>query len=221
MREKEALWLQMAFSCYTVEELSPCINIGSSTKEFREKIKPHIYTYLLHPLMERGIKVIHFDLKEADGVDLAGDIYDDKVLESLKKLSPRSLLCSNVFEHVRDPVNLANRLDRLLGEKGLIFVTVPYSYPYHPDPIDTLYRPSPNLIASLFPGYNTELKAILEECTYLDEIREMEAKERLWKLLKLFFPFYSLRKWVSQLHRLMWIQRPYRITCVVLRKSSA
>ena len=33
-----------------------------------------------------------------------------------------------------------------------LIVTVPFSYPYHRDPIDTMYRPSPSELSQLFAG---------------------------------------------------------------------
>ena len=33
-----------------------------------------------------------------------------------------------------------------------MFVIVPFSYPYHGDPIDTMYRPSPSELSDLFIG---------------------------------------------------------------------
>ena len=49
----------------------------------------------------------------------------------------------------------------LLPQGGLFFVTVPYSYHYHADPIDTMYRPSPEELASLFAGQTILTKAEL------------------------------------------------------------
>ena len=35
---------------------------------------------------------------------------------------------------------------------SLVFVTVPFSYPYHRDPIDTMYRPSPFRVGESYRG---------------------------------------------------------------------
>ena len=62
-----------------------------------------------------------------------------------------ALLCCNVLEHVRDPGEFARRCAMLVRPGGVIVVTVPRSYPHHADPIDTLYRPTPEEAAALFP----------------------------------------------------------------------
>ena len=64
----------------------------------------------------------------------------------------RALLCCNVLEHVRDPGEFARRCGTLVMSGGVLAVTVPRSYPHHSDPIDTLYRPTPEEAAALFPG---------------------------------------------------------------------
>ncbi|OBQ33891.1 MAG: hypothetical protein AN485_17485, partial [Anabaena sp. MDT14b] len=38
-------------------------------------------------------------------------------------------------------------------KSGYIFVTVPYKYPYHRDPIDTMFRPDIQELSSLFPDF--------------------------------------------------------------------
>jgi hypothetical protein len=66
----------------------------------------------------------------------------------LCRLEPKALLCCNLLEHVLDPERLALHCLELLPRGGLLFVTVPFSYPYHRDPIDTMYRPDPTRQAS-------------------------------------------------------------------------
>ena len=82
--------------------VSPLLNLGSSTGEFRRTAKPHIQRELFGPLAAAGVAVVHSDLKQADGVDLAGDILDPAVLRDLKARGFRCVLCANLLEHVRD-----------------------------------------------------------------------------------------------------------------------
>jgi len=60
-------------------EISPLLNLGSSTRAFREVEKPHIEPELFALLREAGIEVIYGDLKPASGVDIVGDIPDPGV----------------------------------------------------------------------------------------------------------------------------------------------
>ena len=130
--------------------VSPLLNLGSSTRAFREATKPHIQRELFGPLAAAGVAVVHSDLKQADGVDVAGDILDPAVLRDLKARGFRCVLCANLLEHVRDRAAVAAACEEIVGPGGLILATVPSSYPYHADPIDTGFRPSPAELAGLF-----------------------------------------------------------------------
>jgi len=63
--------------------VSPLLNLGSSTRQFREVIKPHIEMELFAPLREAGVKVIHSDSKKDEGVDIAGDILAPELMRRL------------------------------------------------------------------------------------------------------------------------------------------
>ena len=128
----------------STEELSPLLNLGASTRHFRQVEQPYIDELVFRPLEARGVRVIHSDLKAAEGVDLVGDVFDDADFARLKAANPRSVICTHMFEHVLDREELARRLLSLLPERGLFFVTVPSSYHEHHDPIDTMYRPTPD-----------------------------------------------------------------------------
>src|SRR5436853_7008325 len=81
-------------------EISPLLNLGSSTRAFREEAKPHIERELFNPLRAAGVDIVHSDLKQAEGVDLAGDILNAAVRANLKGRGFRALLIANMLEHV-------------------------------------------------------------------------------------------------------------------------
>lgn len=132
--------------------ISPCLNLGSSIGRFRTEEQPHIDQFIFAPLRDSGIQVIDADIKEAEGVDLVGDIYDPATIDAIHELSPASVLCCNMFEHVMNRQALASCISLMLQPGGLLIVTVPFSYPIHYDPIDTNFRPSPSEIHGLFPA---------------------------------------------------------------------
>jgi hypothetical protein len=105
-----------------------------------------------------------------------------------------------------------------LESGGLVFVTVPFSYPYHRDPIDTMYRPNPAELAALFAGARRLDAAIIGAgMSYRDEVRE-----RPWILLRQVarfpVPFLSLTRWKRSMAKLYWLGAEYRITCGVFEK---
>src|SRR5207244_11229105 len=103
-------------------------------------------------LRTRGVEVLHVDRRELPGVDVRADLTDRDDVVRLEALHPGSLLCCNLLEHVTEPDRLAHHCLDLLIPGGLVFVTVPFSYPYHRDPIDTIYRPTPSQLFDPFTG---------------------------------------------------------------------
>jgi SAM-dependent methyltransferase len=200
--------------------VSPLLNVGSSTGEFRAVAKPHIQGGLFGPLADAGIEVFHSDLKHADGIDLAGDILDPAVRRDLKARRFKCLLCSNLLEHVRDPAAVAAACEEIVGPGGLILATAPSSFPYHADPIDTGLRPSPHALASLF-GRSDQLAA--EEVagpTYAEDLKARGST--IWKelgqtlLFGLVF-FARPKSFAARAHRWRWYARPYKVSIALVR----
>jgi len=218
MFEAEARWLCRALDGFAPERLSPLLNLGSSSAAFREKAQPWTEDRLFRPLRARGIDIVHVDMRDVPGVDLRADLSDPADLPPLRALGPQALLCCNLLEHVALPDRLARHCLDLLESGGLVFVTVPFSYPYHRDPIDTMYRPDPSELGALFAGARLLDAAIIGAgMSYRDEVRE-----RPWILLRQVarfpVPFLSLTKWKRSMAKLYWLAVEYQITCAVFEK---
>jgi len=219
MFEAEACWLRHALEAFPPERLSPLLNLGSSSAMVRKAIQPWIDAEVFCPLRDRGVETVHVDMRELPGVDVRADLTDAADVERLSALQPNALLCSNLLEHVLEPRQLARHCLDLLPRGGLAFVTVPFSYPYHRDPIDTLYRPSLAELSELF-GSATMLdgKILGAGVSYRDAVRE-----RPWILLRHVWrfpvPFLSFERWKRSMARLYWLVAEYRITCAVFEKS--
>jgi hypothetical protein len=217
MRIEEARWISTYLKSIEPCSLSPMLDLGSSTKEFREVYKPHIHNYIFQYLEQENVNVIHFDQKNAPGVDVYGDVFDDEIIKILKEKKFRSILCANILEHVNEPGELVDTCMELLSKGGMLIITVPYSYPYHPDPIDTMFRPSPNEISKLVSGAKLLDHAIVNSNTLLQDIVQNPVIG-LKLLLRLCLPFLSISKWKSAVHRLAWLFKPYKVSIAVLVK---
>jgi hypothetical protein len=218
MFETEARWLDAALDRYAADRLSPLLNLGSSTAAFREQTQPWTEQSLFRPLRDRGVEIVHVDTRDEAGIDLRADLTDPADLPQLFALRPRALLCCNLLEHVPEPDRLARHCLDILPISGLVFVTAPFSYPYHRDPIDTMYRPSPADLEALFVGARLLDAAIIGAgMSYRDNVRR-----RPWILLRHVArfpaPFVSLEKWKRSMAKLYWLAAEYRITCAVFEK---
>ena len=152
MMRLEATWLGKRLEAFPVEDLSPMLSVGSGTKAFRATFQPWIETAVYEPLARRHVEVLHHEMEPAVGVDVVGDLGKQDVRDHMRELGVRSVMCLNVFEHVLDRAGLAEALVASLPPGGLLVVTVPVRFPYHADPIDTLFRPTSSELASLFSG---------------------------------------------------------------------
>ena len=147
MLKAEAQWIGQTLSQLDTGKLSPLLNVGSATAAFREQAQPWIDQSIFAPLRKRDVIVDHLDVQEGEGIDLRGDLTDDSFVVGLASRGYRALLCSNLLEHVPDAAAICAKLEALVPVGGYLIVTVPYRFPYHPDPIDTMFRPDlPDLV---------------------------------------------------------------------------
>lgn len=223
MRPNEAKLIGDLLGQCDAKAISPCLNLGSSTGIFRTQEQRHIDRHIFAPLRERGVHVVHADIKEAEGVDLAGDIYDPATMEAIQALSPRCVLCCNMFEHVTDRQALAARICQMLAPGGLLIVTVPYSYPIHYDPIDTYFRPSPDEIVGMFPDFQLLEEGVVSDSTYSQDLVRTEGMggtliQFTKSAVKFVMVWRGLRFWKGHFHRYLWLFRPYQVSWVLMRK---
>jgi len=203
--------------------VSPLLNLGSSTRAFREVDKPHIARELFGPLEAAGIAVIHSDLKEADGVDVAGDILDPEVQRELAARGFKCVLLANLLEHVSDRAAVAAACEAIVGPGGLILATVPSSFPFHADPIDTGYRPSPAELSALFERSKIVLAEEITGRTYGEDLKvrgSTTAKEVVLTLRAALIAIVRPKSFAARAHRWLWYRRRYRVSLALVEVSS-
>ena len=132
---------------------------------------------------------------------------------------PKIILCSNVFEHLQSDVRKTaiTSIQGALKLGDYLIISVPHKYPFHPDPIDTLFRPSSDELSNLF-----DLEWLSIECipcgSFATDLKGMSISKQLRKILKPLWPFQKPSKYLSNLHRLTFATRPYRVSLVFGRK---
>jgi len=220
MLKEEAIWISKIFETQFTNENYPLLNIGSSTEEFREKTQAHIHEIVFKPLLEKSLKVIHTDIKQDNGVDEVGDLNDASFRESLKIIGIKSVLCSNLLEHLERPQEICHAILDLLNHNDLIIVTVPHYFPFHKDPIDTMLRPDLKALHSLFPGTGiVEAKIVEEKDCYKNALLNNH-KYLVIIILRVLFPFYKFKEWKYIIRDLINMNRTYSACCLLLRKQS-
>jgi SAM-dependent methyltransferase len=221
MFASESLWVAGKLAAYPAMQISPLLNVGSSTSDFRQTAQPWTTRDVFGPLQQRGVAIVHLDSRTGAGIDICADLLDAADFARLRSTRYRAILCCNILEHVRDPGELARRVVELVMPGGIIVVTVPHSYPRHGDPIDTLYRPTPQEAAALFPGTSVVAAEIIDVGeSYRDAVRR-----RPWILLRHLarfpVPFLDFEKWTASMQKPYWLFRNYEVSAVVLRRRDS
>jgi len=220
MRQEEAIYVGRIVNKLAKELLGPVLNLGSSTFKFRNNIQPHINKYIFSPLEQSGIKVIHSDIKNLDGVDITGSLFDKNVHEKLKNVKPSIVMLCNLLEHL-EPKQLESVpeiINKITPPGGVVIVTVPYSYPLHYDPIDSYFRPSPEELSDFFTGFERVSVEIVVSTTYYQDLCKKGCRLAARAFIRLFVPFYRPKVWLANAHRILWLFRNYKISCVVIKK---
>ena len=152
MLRAEAQWLRRKLALLSVHQLNPVLSIGSGDAACRTDAQPWIAAEVFDPLTARGVEVVHHEHSPSLGVDINGDLADPEFLASLRAVRPQTILCCNVLEHVNQRAAITEWMSHAVRPGGIVVVTVPRRFPYHPDPIDSLYRPSLAELESAFPS---------------------------------------------------------------------
>jgi hypothetical protein len=199
------------------------VNVGSHTEQFRVHEQPWIDRHIFAPIRKRGRKVVHLDIKDAPGVDLVGDLTKPDFLAEVSRMQFRGAFCANLLEHVPNREEIGRAVVGAVQPGGYLLVSCPNVFPYHPDPIDTMFRPGVPEMAALFPG-TTLVKGDKLACgtltTYLlgrvasDPLALVRMlTRRKVQTVKATRDGLSARQWAP------WLWRTFYQTCLVLKKD--
>jgi len=220
MNVLESEWIGERLRHIPDAALFPLLNVGSSTLEFRTKVQPHIDRNIFAPLRARGGTVHHLDIKSAPGVDIVGDLLDPAFVERMARLQIRSVMVCNILEHVAARQPICDAIVRMLPATGYIIVSGPHRYPYHADPIDTMFRPSIDEVHAHFPGTAIVDSAIIDSGNW----RQWNAAERGRPLgrtiARLFLPFYKPAAWWELARQAPYLIKHITAFAVVLQKKA-
>ena len=219
MWKDEAVWIgeqikSLDFGATTIT----CLNIGSSTKDYRESAKPYIHQFVMAPIYKVG-KITHLDAKQDSGVDICGDLADPVFRGKLAENKYDLILCNNVLTHVKDPEFVYETITRCLSEHGFVIISAPNQYPYCADPFDSKYRPSRADIEEKLPSLETIQFARFESSETM-LTRFMGNKRLLLAfLLNIIIPRRGLRVWKNIVGDLANLNKRFITIGLVMQKK--
>jgi SAM-dependent methyltransferase len=181
MLKEESIWIRKVLEEIDLSSVNDVLDVGSSTKEFRTHTQPYIDENIFKPLREQNISICYLDTKNSEGIDLVFDVENISAEEIGKTFD--MIICCSLLEHVQKPKRLASLLVDLVRQDGFLLVTVPQSYRYHQDPIDTMFRPSMKDLVSIFHRLQIIRKATIR-------VKDKE-KYRLSEFIRYIVPFFN------------------------------
>jgi SAM-dependent methyltransferase len=230
---EEAKWIgKEIIAICGQEKYKRILNIGSSSLGLRNVSQSHMLEYIFSPLEKMDIEIIHTDIQDAEGVDIVGDLTNQKFIDKLKEDPFDLVLCTNFFEHIENPEPLFQSIVEIIKPSGYLLVSVPYKYPYHPDPIDTMYRPD---IKGLIKNFNTlkfikgdiiegrRAKILSNGKQYVEkhcyDMLSHDKRLFLISVLRIFLPFYKFKIWKNNLYYFTNLFVKFSVTCVILKNE--
>lgn len=216
---EEAKWFGQKISEMNPSIIFPMCNVGSSTEDYRTKEQPWIDEYIFRPIKTKKQTVKHLDIQNAPGVDIAGDLSERCFLKTLGSMKFQSVFCSNLLEHVSNKDELCRALVSIIPVGGYIFISCPFKFPIHFDPIDTMFRPNMKELSEFFPGTSIYYGEVVIGGTYWDYITD-KPLGLLKKIIRLLLPLYKPAHWFSAVMHMPWIFKNFQVTCLILRKDS-
>jgi hypothetical protein len=219
MLKEEAEWFATRLFAADPDRCFPLLNMGSSDADLLRRTQPWVEDLIFARARAQGRAILNVDLKAAPGVDLVGDITDKAFQAALRKGGCRSVMCTNVLEHIpedRRPA-LISALGDLVAPGAFLFLSVPKDYPLHYDPIDTLYRPSPQELAALFPAFRVVQAEEVRSGTYYDSLGRNPLRLGI-RMARLLLPMINPRGHEVVRAHMRWINRRFSASCLVLEK---
>lgn len=135
-------------------------DIGCGQKPYQSIFAPYTSQYI-------GI-----DLAEYEGVtskvDVVGSAYDTKLQDS----SCDVVLCTEVLEHLEEPLSAIKEMNRILKHKGIVIVTAPFFWHVHEAPRD-FYRYSEYGLRYLFEQAGFEVVEIRPLTGYITTLVQL------------------------------------------------
>lgn len=205
---------------FSSREFTHAINLGSGDVHRLSTRKPWVDQNVFDPIRKVGLKVVNVDFIAFPGVDIVADFSQVHALSFAQEMTGKRLfVLANVVEHVPHSVreNLFRLLHQEMREGDALLMTAPLAYPYHPDPIDTLYRVSPEALQKNI-GL-TWLAGESVECgSFRSDLAGMSKWKRIRKMIKPLLPLMPPKKYFAAVHQLKFLFRPYVISIVLGQK---
>ena len=223
MLAEESIWISKKIKEILPERPFPVLNIGSSTLKYRTVTQSFIQKNIFSLFDDEKNQVIHLDMKEDEGIDMVGDLYDEQFRNKIKNLKPKLILCNNILMYLNNKTRkeLADILYEILDTNGYLIITNSHVFPPAHDPVESYYRASPKkMYKELFHSFKVLDSQITQ--THFSFYKDLKSKPKvvLIKIIRIFLPFYNTKEWWFLMkYYVINLKKNYSATCLFLQKT--
>jgi SAM-dependent methyltransferase len=219
--EEEALWIEETLAGIDLPAGGSVADVGSSTLDARSRAQPYIERYVIRPLRERGLSVVHVDRKRDPGVDVTVDLTDPS-FDVDRDVGRRFdlVLCCSVLSFVDDLERATAAVASMVAPGGHLLVTTVNNFRRTTDPVDNLWRPTPEELAAELTARDGSLELVSSELIRIDDSREYRrviARGR--SSARLGGRFVRVPGWTEEIRRVLKGHR-WRQSCALLRRPA-
>lgn len=219
---EESIWISKKIKEILPEEPFPVLNVGSSTLKYRTVTQSFIQKNIFSLFDDEKNQVIHLDMKEDEGIDMVGDLYNEEFRNTIKNLKPKLILCNNILMYLnaKTRTELAKILYEILDKDGYLIITNSHVFPPAHDPVESYYRASPKKMHNeLFDSFNVLDSQIVQTHFSFYDYLKSKPKVVLVKIIRFFLPFYKSKEWWFMLkYYCTNLKKNYSATCLFLQK---
>lgn len=219
---EESIWISKKIKEILPENPFPVLNIGSSTLRYRTVTQSFIQKNIFSLFDDEKKQVIHLDMKEDEGIDMVGDLYDEQFRNMIKNLKPKLILCNNILMYLNEKTRkeLSHILDEILDTNGYLIITNSHVFPPAHDPVESYYRASPKKMHSeLFDSFMIIDAQIVQTYFSFYNYLKLNPKVIPVKIIRLLLPFYKSKDWWFMVkYYLFFLKKNYSASCLFLKK---
>ena len=212
----ESEWIKSVIEELSLPPGTKVLNFGSQRAKVL-RYQPYIKDNIYSPVARKQWELLNFDLFPGEGVDISGNIMDDDCFTALAQRKFGVVFVFNVLEHLTDRISICSRIEKLLSSNDYLFVSVPFKYPIHNDPIDNMFRPTPDEVLQLFPSCILVKSDIVIDKSFLFYIKR-NSRLAIKFILRLLTPFYKYSNWKTQVALFPYFFKQFQVTVAVLKK---
>jgi hypothetical protein len=128
-------------------------------------------------------------------------------------------MASSLLLHVTNRQDVSDVLLSIVPAGGYIIVSGPKRFPYCPDPIDTMFRPTIEEMHKHFPGTEIVDSAVIESGNWRQRDDRERGRSLARAVMRLMVPFYRPLRWWELARGVPYFFEHITALAIILRRT--